>query len=198
MTITYELNHSLYINMTNRCYNDCTFCIRRNGEGVYGSDSLWLDEEPSKEAILEEVLQKQPEQYKAIVFCGYGEPLIRLYDVIWICKKLREETKTPIRINTNGTADLIANEPTARLFEGLVDEVSVSLNASDSEKYQALCKPLWGEDSYYAVLRFIRECKRHIPRVIVTVLDSIGQDEIEKCRTIAADMGVEYRVREKV
>lgn len=198
MTITYEVGDSLYINMTNSCSNQCTFCIRQNGDGAYGSDSLWLEREPTKEEVLADLEKRNLTRYDAIVFCGYGEPLSRLYDVLWVCKKLRTLTKLPIRVNTNGLANLMYNEDVTPLLQGLVDVVSISLNASNAESYDRLCHPKWGEQAYYAVLQFIRECRRKHLKVVATVVDVISPEEIEACRKLAQDMGVEYRVRHYV
>lgn len=51
MTITYPVKTGIYVNMTNRCPCACTFCLRHNGEGVYGSDSLWLEREPTVQEV---------------------------------------------------------------------------------------------------------------------------------------------------
>ena len=51
MTITYQVKNSIYVNLTNRCPCACTFCLRNNGQGVYGSDSLWLEREPTEDEV---------------------------------------------------------------------------------------------------------------------------------------------------
>lgn len=51
MTITYKVKNGIYVNMTNRCPCACTFCLRQNAPGVYGSDPLWLDREPTVEEV---------------------------------------------------------------------------------------------------------------------------------------------------
>ena len=46
MTLSYEVDKNLYLNLTNKCPCACTFCIRNNADGAYGSDPLWLEHEP--------------------------------------------------------------------------------------------------------------------------------------------------------
>ena len=55
MTITYKVKNGVYVNMTNRCPCACTFCLRQNGDGVYGSDSLWLESEPTVGEVCESI-----------------------------------------------------------------------------------------------------------------------------------------------
>ena len=102
MTILYELGDSLYVNMTNKCPCACTFCIRMEQDNVNGQDNLWLPHEPSVEEILEDFKNFKLEDYKELVFCGYGEPLIRLQEVIEVCKHVRNISDIKIRVNTNG------------------------------------------------------------------------------------------------
>ncbi|MDF2685062.1 MAG: radical protein [Clostridia bacterium] len=195
-SIVYEFENGLYVNMTNRCTNACTFCIRNNGNCVGNSKSLWLEEEPKREEIWEEIKSKKIENYKELVFCGYGEPLLRLNDVLYICEKMKGYSDIPIRINTNGQVEYINKRPVAHQFEGLVDCVSISLNAPNAKKYNELCKPEL-DGVYEAILSFALHCKDYVPTVIFTVIgDFLTPEEIQKCRTIAEDeIGVQFRVR---
>ncbi|HEX3026841.1 MAG TPA: TIGR04100 family radical SAM protein, partial [Clostridia bacterium] len=180
MTITYRIGKSLYVNITNRCPNRCAFCIRNYDNGVGSADSLWLEHEPSADEILRDILKNDLLAFDELVFCGYGEPLERLDDVVFLCKKIREQSDIRIRINTNGQADLIHQKETAPALKGLVDIISISLNAPDAESYQRLCRSDFGENAFDAVLKFTADCKKHIPRVIVSVVDVIPPDEVEK------------------
>lgn len=198
MTITYTIGDSLYVNVTNRCTNNCNFCIRQNGDTVGDSDSLWLDKEPSKEEMWQDLSKRNLKEYKEVVFCGYGEPLMRLSEVIYLCKNIKEISDIPIRVNTNGQADLIHGEPTASQLSGLVDIISISLNAQNAENYNEYCKPVFGEDSFYAVTHYALDCKKYILKVILSVVDNISPEEIEECRKIAESLGVDFRVREMI
>ena len=107
MTVTYEVDGALYVNATNRCSNRCSFCIRNNGDGAYGSDSLWLTREPTYEEIMESISERDMTKYRELVFCGYGEPTYRLPDVVRVAREVKMRYNIPVRINTNGHSDLI-------------------------------------------------------------------------------------------
>ena len=197
MVITYNIKNSLYLNITNHCTNRCDFCIRDHGTGLFAS--LKLEREPTLDEILDDVLSQNLHKYKEIVFCGYGEPTCRLYDLLAVCKKLRETTDTPIRLNTNGHASLISGEDTAPMFKGLVDVVSISMNAADPDTYYQLCHPKFGEDTYVGVLKFAREISKYVPSVVLTAVENTIQPaDVDRCRRIAADLGAEFRLREDI
>lgn len=198
MTITYQLDNSLYVNVTNLCSNNCSFCIRNNGDGVGDADNLWLEREPSNEEIAQDILKHDLSAYQELIFCGYGEPLERLDAIVYACKKVKEVSEIPIRINTNGQADLIAGHPVAEQLKGLVDTVSISLNAPDARGYNEICQSEFGEGAFDAILRFAADCKNYVPHVVFTVVDVIGTDKVERCRKIAEELGVEYRVRKMI
>lgn len=191
--IVYQLGDSLYINLTNRCTNKCCFCVRENSSGI-GQYNLWLDKEPTTEEILEAM--GDPTRFEEIVFCGFGEPLLRLQVVVDVAKYVKRNFPTvPIRINTNGQANLIYEEDVTCQFEGLIDVMSISLNAENAEKYNKLCKPKYGEDAYYSILEFARKSKNHVPKVVLSVV-GIPEIDIKKCRNIAKELGVEFKVRQ--
>jgi len=190
--IAYKIGDSLYLNITNRCPNKCSFCIRNFAKGVGGYD-LWLEREPTTKEIIEAI--KEPEKYKEIVFCGYGEPLLRLQVVLDVASYIKNNYPgIPIRINTNGLGNLIHGEDITPQFKGLIDVVSISLNADNAEKYDKICRSDYGEEAFYAVLEFARKCKNYVPKVILTVVE-LPEIDIEKCRKIAEELGVGFRVR---
>jgi len=195
MTIFYRYGGGLYVNVTNRCPCDCVFCIRQNGDSVGDAQSLWLEREPTLEEIIDEFEKTDKTGCPEVVFCGYGEPLSRLDVVLDTCKYIRRNSDMKIRINTNGLSDLINGKPTAPLLEGLVDTVSVSLNASNKKEYLRLTRPAYGEKSFEAMLKFAWECKKYVPNVVFTVVDVISEEEIEACRQLAQKMGIPLRVR---
>ncbi len=196
MTITYPVKNGLYVNITNRCPDHCTFCIRNEGEGAYGSNSLWLKREPTVDETVADILSHDLSKYDELVFCGYGEPLERLDDVKEIIRRVKAKAPAlTVRINTNGLADLIAGRPTAKELKGLADAVSISLNAPDAAAYQHLCRSDYGEAAFPAMLAYAKDCMRYLPSVTMTVLDLLPPDQIEKCRAIAEKIGAEFRVR---
>lgn len=197
MTITYRLGDSLYVNMTNRCSNRCDFCIRNFEDSMSDSGSLWLDREPTVDEAAQDII-KNSKGCREIVFCGFGEPLMRLDDVTAVCKKVKPALNLPVRINTNGQADLIHGRQTAKDLEGLVDTVSISLNAPDAEGYEKICHSDYGEKAFDAILKYAADCKKYVPNVVFSVVDVMDKQDIEKCRKIAADTGVGFRVREMI
>lgn len=196
MTITYPVHNGIYVNMTNRCPCACTFCLRKQSDHVYGSDSLWLEREPTVEEVCESIDKWDLSKYSEIVFCGYGEPTMRLDDLLKVAAYIKSKSNIPLRINTNGLADLIAGEKVAHKLEGLIDTVSVSLNATNKEDYFKLVRPKFGIDSYDAMLSFTKECTKYVPNVIMTVVDEVtSKEEQEKCREICESIGAKLRVR---
>lgn len=195
LTFVYAVHDNLYINLTNRCPCRCTFCIRQNGDGAYGSDSLWLEREPSCKEVLAEFDKYDMSRFKEIVFCGYGEPMERAEDVSFIGHELKKRYPDKmIRINTNGLSDKIHGKATAHLLEGAVDIVSVSLNSGNSEDYLKVTRPKW-EDSFDAMLKFAADCKKYVPQVMFTVVDVISQREIEESREISRRLDIPLRIR---
>ena len=196
MTITYPVNKGLYINMTNRCPCSCTFCLRHNADGVYGSDSLWLDREPTVQEVCDSVDTWDLSQFNEVVFCGYGEPTERLEDLLLVAKHIKAKGNIPIRINTNGLADLIWEKQTAPELKGLVDTVSISLNTPSKEDYLKVVRPKFGAQSYDAMLRFAKDCTAYVPNVVMTVVDVVtSKEEQGQCRIICEGIGAKLRVR---
>lgn len=196
MTITYPVKNGIYVNMTNRCPCACTFCLRHNADGIFNSGPLWLDREPTVQEVCDSIDAWDFSNYEELVFCGYGEPTERLEDLLAVAKYVKEKYPVIIRINTNGLADLIWKEKTAHKLEGLIDTVSVSLNATDKESYNALVRPKFGIESYDAMLAFTKDCVNYVPNVVMTVVDVVTTPEQqEECRKICESVGAKLRVR---
>ncbi|MBQ9815684.1 MAG: TIGR04100 family radical SAM protein [Lachnospiraceae bacterium] len=195
-TITYHVKNGIYVNLTNRCPCACTFCLRQNGDSVYGSDSLWLDHEPDLKEVCDSLDSWNMDDYSEIVFCGYGEPTERLDVLLETAKYIKSRYNIPIRINTNGLSDLIWGRSTAPQLEGLIDVVSISLNATNKEDYLKTVRPKFGIDSYDAMLQFARDCTRYVPEVVMTIVDVVTTpEEQEQCKEIARSVGAKLRIR---
>lgn len=196
MTIAYPVKNGLYINMTNRCPCACTFCLRHNGDSIFGSDSLWLEREPSVEEVCASIDKYNLEDFSEIVFCGYGEPTERLDDLLKVAEYVKSKCDMKIRINTNGLSDLIHGKRTAPMLKGLIDTVSVSLNSADKEEYFKVVRPKFGIESYDAMLEFTKDCAQFVPNVVMTVVDVVtSKEEQERCKAICDSIGVKLRVR---
>lgn len=197
MTICYVLLNTLYINLTNRCTNRCTFCVRDKDCGI-GDVNLWLDREPTTEEIIEDIKKFNPDKYDETVFCGYGEPTMRLDCVLECAKFIKENYNTKIRINTNGQANLYHKKNIVPSLKGLIDTISISLNEKNAEKYDEVCKSVYGKEGFYGLIEFAKECARNIPNVVLSVVDILPKEDVEACRKIAEDVGVSLRVRELI
>lgn len=189
--IAYPIRDSLYLNITNRCTNECRFCVRFFTHYVKGHN-LRLEKEPSLEDVLS-AMSPFRGRYREVVFCGLGEPMLRLDLIKEISRQLKRD-KVYIRLNTNGQGNLIHKRNVVPELSGLIDEVSVSLNAESAELYNRLCPSQFGPATYEKVKEFILECKRYIPCVGITVLD-MPEVNIEACRDIARNLGVKFRIR---
>ena len=198
--VFYDYGGGLYVNMTNKCPCRCAFCIRDMVDTLGDADSLWLKREPSKEELMKMLKQQNLAAYDEIVFCGYGEPTERLDCLLAVCDYVKNDPllkgRLKTRLNTNGLSDFINDRPTAREFSGRLDAISISLNAPTAEKYNELCRPKFGIQSFDEILRFTQEVKQYVPDVTMSVVSgSISSQDIEECRKTAAKLGVKFRVR---
>ena len=131
-----------------------------------------------------------------VVFCGYGEPTERM-DVLTECARRFKAAGYKTRLNTNGLGSAVnGRDITAELL--CFDTVSVSLNASDADKYFEVSRPLFGKTAFRDMLGFAAACAARGINTVLTVVDVIGEAEIEKCRAVAESIGVPLRVREYI
>lgn len=197
MTIFYPIGDSLYVNLTNKCPCRCVFCVREEHETVGNNNSLWLDHDPSMEEIKADLERFNLDDYKEIVFCGFGEPMMRMDDLIETAKYIKSKKDIKTRINTNGLGDLIHEKNTAECIKDCIDSVSISLNAPDKESYCRVTRPKFGEQSFEAMLKFAEECRDCGINIAFSVVDEITPEEIEKSKELAESLGVKLRVRHK-
>ncbi len=196
MTVCYTVNKGLYINLTNRCSNACEFCIRQNGEGVYGSDSLWLEREPEADEVIECIKKYDLTQFEELVFCGYGEPTERADVLVAVAKAVKQMCDISIRINTNGHGNLINGRDITPDFKEIIDVVSVSLNCANAEDYEKICHPRFGIKAYEGLIEFARLCVPQVKSVVLSVVDTtITNEDIKRCEETAKSIGAVLRVR---
>ena len=188
--IAYTIRNSLYLNITNRCTNSCTFCTKFKDFTVKGHQ-LCLEREPTANEVMAAI--GDPSGYDEVVFCGYGEPLLRLDLVKEVAGYLKQKNIT-VRINTDGQASLVHGRNILPELAGLVDSISVSLNAPDAATYQKICRSDFGEQGYDALKDFLREALQHIPTVTATAVTLPGID-IDACHKVADELQVEFRAR---
>lgn len=192
-TIVYEAHGNLYLNITNRCTADCVFCIKRYSDGVYGYN-LRLSKEPKLSEIITELSELDLSKYGEVVFTGFGEPLVRLDDVIEITKWLMMRG-IPVRLDTIGHAKLLYpdRDVALELAEAGMKVVSVSLNAQDADTYNQLCDPKYIK-AYQKMLEFAKDVSNAGMELRFTVV-ALPVVNIEKCKKIAKEYGADFKVR---
>ncbi len=161
-SILYRYGNTYYINMTNRCPCRCVFCVRNSTPRLDDADCLWLEREPTVDEIMAEFRSADLSRSKKVVFYGYGEPTERFDDLKECVRRIHEEFGKPVRLDTNGLGNLVNGRDIIPEMVGLIDFVSVSLNAPDSDTYMGICHPIFGDAAYPVVLEFIRECRERI------------------------------------
>lgn len=188
---------NIYVNMTNKCPCNCVFCLRHTKKQLEGNN-LWLkDGEPSVEEVLELFSSYDLSVINELVFCGFGEPLERLYDVCKVIDALKETyPDLKVRLNTIGLANLIYEKDITPELKGRIDTVSISLNAPDEQEFLDITRSRYGIQSYEALKTFAVLAKQYVPNVVMTVVEKVmSEEKIETCRQICEDLGVTLRVR---
>jgi len=202
MTISYEYEGSLYVNLTNKCDCACVFCLRHNGhKGSIYADDLWLEHEPTRQEALDDLLARDMSQYRELVFCGFGEPMFRWDDDAWLIDELKERgvKLPPVRINTNGHANRILGRDMTPELKGRVDIVSISLNGADEAEYTAVTQPSTGALGWTDMLDFTKKAAQYVPSVVMTIVNKDKTEaDIENCRILAESLGAKLRVREYI
>jgi len=195
-TLAYRIGDSMYVNLTNRCSNACEFCERDRVDNMNGHN-LWLDKEPSADEIIADMSSQDLTDIDEVVFCGWGEPTYR-YDVIKAVAEYVHSLGKKTRINTNGQGSLICGYDITCDIARYIDSVSISLNNSTAERYDAVCHSIFGKSAFDELLDFASKCKAVGVDVTLNVVDCIGEVEIEACRNLASEVGVGYRVRPEI
>ena len=195
MKIFYDLNGALYANITNKCPCACRFCLRKNGDSVGGNDSLWLEHEPTIEEIKAAFDEVEKSKYEEVVFCGYGEPLERAFELIEVAKYIKQTSDLKIRINTNGLVSLMHPTFDLYLMKDLIDSLSISLNASDPDNYYYITNAKFGLPSYNSMLNFAIITSSFIPKVVFTIVGVVDEEEVNACKQRASDLGIPLKIR---
>ncbi|HOP95723.1 MAG TPA: TatD family nuclease-associated radical SAM protein [Dictyoglomaceae bacterium] len=194
MNTLYTIDDNLYLNITNKCTNRCVFCIG-NFTDTAGNKNLWLEREPTSQEVIADLSMLDLKMYKEVVFCGFGEPLLRIELVKKISSFIKEKyPEKKIRIDTNGHANLFHGRNIVPELAPYINAISISLNAENKGKYNKISRPLF-EDAYDYLLDFIALSKNYIKDVTATVVDLPSVD-IEKCKEIADKLNVNFRVRD--
>lgn len=190
VSYTYRIGNSLYINVTNRCNADCVFCDRKGNAVIKGySLRMKKSEEPPAEVYIKEM--GDPSQFDEIVFCGYGEPTIR-WDVVKEVARYVKEHNGKTRMNTDGHGNFINKRDITPELKGLIDTVSISLNAVDPQQYSKLMQVDPG--LHEEMLDFARKAKQYTD-VVMTVVGLSEIDTEEARKFVEDNVGVGFRTR---
>lgn len=194
--LVYELDKKIYINLTNRCTNECIFCLRQDKDDVCGQ-KLWLETEDfTADDVIEQL--KNFELSSEVVFCGYGEPMLKFEVLRQVAKYIKSNfPNIKIRVNTNGHANFVYKKDVVPELVGLVDEFSVSLNGTTSYEYDELSQPKF-DDAYDEVKKFIKCSSKAGIKTVASVVDGYKgrRLDIDRCGEIANELGAELRIRE--
>ncbi len=192
--ILYTYKNSVYANITNKCNCSCTFCIRSLKDGVGSADTLWHQQNQTTDEVLNAIRNNDFEGFDELVFCGYGEPTCALETLLAAAKVSKEEKNLRTRLNTNG----LGNEENGRNIvpeiAKVIDAVSISLNAPDSQKYSEVTRPKY-EGAFDKMVDFAIKCKEEIKDVKWSIVDVLPEEDIEKCKALSESTGIKLRIR---
>jgi TatD family-associated radical SAM protein len=191
-TLSYVIGNSLYLNITDRCTLACTFCPKHNGSHRVHDYDLTLDHRPGIDEILAAI--EQPSRFDQVVFCGFGEPTLRLKVLLKVAGDIKRRGGQ-VRLNTDGLANLVHKRNVLPELSRCVDAMSISMNAQNETLYQRHCKPAI-ESSFQAMLDFVELAPDYISDVTASAIDGLDGVDLEACRLLATQRGVKFRRRE--
>ncbi|MBQ8323127.1 MAG: radical SAM protein [Clostridia bacterium] len=197
-TYAYTLDGNLYINLTNKCSNGCDFCVRNERASYYGN-YLWLKHgDPTPEKVISAVNGfGDLSRFKEVVFCGFGEPTYKVAEMTALCDFFHEKgLKT--RLNTNGQGNLINKRDIVPELKGKIDFVNISLNASCQEKYQKICRSQFKEAAFDGLIEFAKLCRKNGVSCRFSIVDCIGEEEVEACKRLAESVKIPLYVRKYI
>ena len=197
-TYLYVLDGNLYVNLTNKCSNACDFCVRNERTSYYGN-YLWLKHgDPTVEKVISAANgYGDLTKFKEAVFCGFGEPTYKVAEMLALCDFFHGKgLKT--RLNTNGQGNLINKRDIVPELKGKIDFVNISLNASCVEKYQPICRSQYGEAGFAGMIEFAKLCRRNGVACRFSIVDCIGEEEVEACKRLAESVNIPLYIRKYI
>lgn len=195
--LVYLLDGKVYINLTNSCTNNCVFCIRDIKDDVVGANLFLSSENVKAEDVIAQLEKIHEKLSSEIIFCGYGEPMLKLDIIKEVAKYIKEKyPNTIIRINTNGQANLVYKRNVLPELKGLIDKFSISLNGENEEVYNKISLPKI-EGAYIAVKNFIKEAVKEGFDTTATIVTGYKNYNVDmpKCIEITKDLGAKFRER---
>jgi len=202
--IVYRFGNGVYINLTNRCPNLCTFCIKTKWNLDFHGNNLNLAQgEPTAAqvvAALAQELSRAP--FKEVVFCGYGEPTMRLDVLLFVAQTLKgwmaqaKYPPFPVRLNTNGLGNRINQKDIVPLLRPVIDVVNVSVNTASQEEWRRIMRPAAGyEDGFESVWNFLRSCvEAGFEKVVASCVEGVVKDP-QAVKEKAEKLGATFYLR---
>jgi TatD family-associated radical SAM protein len=190
-TIAYESHGNLYLNITNRCNLRCNFCPKYNRNWIINDQSLILKKEPDVSEIIAAI--KNPASYQQVVFCGLGEPTLRLQTLLAVADYLKSKNSF-VRLNTNGLGNREYKKDITSELSKYIDAISISLNSQNERVYNNHCRP-FEMGSYYEMRDFITCATDAFSDVTITAIDDLDEVNISECEKIANKYGVKFKRR---
>jgi TatD DNase family protein len=169
----------------------CSYCIKHKWNNKFNGNNLKLEKEPSCEDIIASMGDLA--KYKEIIFCGYGDPLIRFEEVRKVAKWIKKHAGI-VRINTSGLANRYHGRNILSELKGFVDIISISLNGANPKEHNKINSPMYGEESFDEIVNFIKDAKNYIKDVVITAVKFPGFD-ISKVENLAKILDVRFRAR---
>ena len=80
-------------------------------------------------------------------------------------------------------------------MKDLIDSLSISLNASDPDKYYYITNAKFGLPSYNSMLNFAIITSSFIPKVVFTIVGVVDEEEVNACKQRASDLGIPLKIR---
>lgn len=202
--IVYRYKNGLYINLTNKCPTACVFCLKKTWKMRFHGHNLNISKsEPQADSYINAIGKEiKNSDFKELVFCGYGEPTMRLAAMIKIAETVKEgkiaglRSDLKIRLNTNGMGSLVNGKNIVPKLKRTIDSVNISLNTADPDQWLALMNPFekYREEGFLSALKFIKECSRNLKETVITAIDNPAVD-MEKLNKLARKFKVKLRIR---
>jgi TatD family-associated radical SAM protein len=196
-SLAYRWGGGVYLNVTNRCPTACVFCAKFAWDWSYRGHNLRLGgAEPSLASLLAEAAPLLREgSTEELVFCGYGEPTMRLSTVLAAARRLRARVPL-IRLNTIGLGSALAGRDIAPELAETLDSVSVSVNTADPAQWRALMRPApkFSAAGFDEVRAFVASCVRAGLETTVTAVEQPDVDAAAVA-TLARRLGARFRLR---
>jgi TatD family-associated radical SAM protein len=189
--LSYTIGNSLYLNITDRCTLACRFCPKHNGSKRVHDYDLTLEQRPSADDIIASI--DDPAHYDQVVFCGFGEPTLRLKVLLAVAADIKRRGGR-VRVNTDGLANRVHKRNVLPEMAGCVDALSISLNAQNAEVYDRHCQPAL-PGAFEAMLDFVALAPRYIADVTASAIDGLEGVDIAACRQLAEERRVKFRRR---